>query len=171
MRILIMLNAGVDPQAGVVPEYDGLVEVYYLFSDAGIEIVLAAPGGGSASQSSGTESRRDDTNATQPLRRYNADRRARDVMNDLVDLADVCAEDFDAALYLSPQTFNGDAGIKDHAAVVVNQLLAAAKPVAVIGEPPARTWTEAGNGLLMIGHSSEALRLAANALLGAAGDR
>ena len=92
-------------------------------------------------------------------------------MNDLVDLADVCAEDFDAALYLSPQTFNGDAGIKDHAAVVVNQLLAAAKPVAVIGEPPARTWTEAGNGLLMIGHSSEALRLAANALLGAAGDR
>jgi hypothetical protein len=171
MRILIMLNAGADPPAGVVPEYDGLVEAYYLFSDAGIEIVIAASGGGSACQSSGIEYRRDYTNATQALRRYNADRRARDVMNDMVDLADVCAEDFDAALYLSPQTFNGNVGVEDHAAVVVNQLLAAAKPVAVIGEPPACTSTEAGNGLLMIGHSSEALRLAANALLGAASIR
>jgi hypothetical protein len=170
MRILIVLNAGVDPQAGVLPEYDGLAEVYYLFSDAGIEMVLAAPGGGSASQSSGTESRRHDTSATQPLRRYNADRRARDVMNDLVDLADVCAEDFDAALYLSPQTFD-NAGVKDHAGVVVNQLLAAAKPVAVIGELHAYTSTEAGNGLLMIGRSSEALRLAVYALLGAASIR
>jgi hypothetical protein len=130
--------------------------------------VLAASGGGSAGQPSDTETRRDDRNARQALRRYNADRRARDVMNDLVDLADVCAEDFDAALYLSPQTFNSDAGVKDHAGFVVNQLLAAAKPVAVIGEPPACTSTEGGNGLLMIGRSSEALRLAANALLGAA---
>jgi hypothetical protein len=168
MRILIMLNTGADPQAGFAPEYDGLIEVYYLFSDASFEIVLAAPGGGSASGSGRTESCRDGT--TQALRRYYADRRARDVMNDLVDLADVCAEDFDAALCLSPWVFRSGAGAEDHAVGVVNQLLAAAKPVAVIGEPPACT-SVSGNGLLMIGHSSEALRLAANALLGAASHR
>ena len=167
MRVLIMLNADADPQVGVAQEYDGLIEVYYLFSDAGIEIVLAAPEGGSAIESSGTASGRDDTSATRALQRYNADRRARDVMNDLVDLADVYAEDFDAALCLSPQAFNDGPGVKDYAGVVVNRLLAAAKPVAVIGQPPASASIEGRNGLLMIGHSSEALRLAASALLGA----
>jgi hypothetical protein len=168
MRILIMLNTGADSQAVAIPAYDVLIEVYYLFSDAGVEIVLAAPDGGSASTSSGTAFRSDRTAATQTLRRYNADRRAREVMNDLVDLADVCAEDFDAALYLSPQVFDERAGGRDRAGVVVNQLLAAAKPVAMIGEPPACISAEAGNGLLMIGHGSDALRLAANALIGAA---
>jgi hypothetical protein len=164
MRILIMLNVGADPQAGVVPAHDGLIEVYYLFIDANIETVLAAPGGGSAGEPGGKGS-------TQALRRYSADRRARDVMNDLVDLADVCAEDFDAALYLGPQAFNVSVAVKDRAGTVVNQLLAAAKPVAVIGEPPVGISTEAANGLLMIGHSDEALRLAANGLLGAIGNR
>jgi hypothetical protein len=167
MRILIMLSAGTGPQAGVVP-YDGLIEVYYLFSDAGAEIVLAAPGGGSASEPIRPEFHPDDTTETQAIRRrYHADRRTRDLMNDLVDLADVCAEDFDAALYLSPQVFDSSAGNKDHAGVVVNQLLAASKPVAMIGERSACT-VQARNGLLMIGHSSESLRLAATALLGAA---
>jgi hypothetical protein len=167
MRVLIMLNADADPQAGVAQEHDGLIEVYYLFSDAGIEIVLAAPGGGSAIESSGTASGRDDTSAMRAIQRYNADRRARDVMNDLVDLADVYAEDFDAALCLSRQAFNDSPRIKDYAGVVVNRLLTAAKPVAVIGQPPASASIEGRNGLLMIGHSSEALRLAARALLGA----
>jgi hypothetical protein len=167
MRILIMLNTRADSQAGVSQEHDGLIEAYYLFSDAGVEIVLAAPGGGSVSESSGIAPRRDDMSATQAFRRYHADRRARDVMNDLLDLANVCAEDFDAALYLSPQVFDSSAGGKDDAGVLVHQLLAAAKPVAMIGERRACI-AEAGSGLLMIGHSSESLRLAATALLGAA---
>ena len=53
-------------------------------------------------------------------------------MNDLIDLAYVCAEDFDAALCLSPQGFNSSAGIRDRAGVLVDRLLVAAKPVAVI---------------------------------------
>jgi hypothetical protein len=167
MRILIMLSAAAGPQAAVVP-YDGLIEVYYLFSDAGVEIVLAAPGGGSASEPIRPVFHSDDTADTPTLRRrYNADRRARDVMNDLVDLANVCAEDFDAALYLSPQVFDSCARDKDHAGFLVDQLLAAAKPVAMIGELSACT-AEVRNGLLMIGHSSESLRLAATALLGVA---
>jgi putative intracellular protease/amidase len=164
MRILIMLSGGADSQAGVVQEY--LIEAYYLFSDAGFEIVIAAPGGGSACVSIRAKSDLDDTAETQALRqRYNDDRRARDVMNDLVCLADVCAQDFDAALCLSSQAFNRRED-KDDATTVINQLLTAAKPVAMIGEPSACT-AEAGNGLLMIGRSSESLRLAATALLGA----
>jgi hypothetical protein len=170
MRILIMLNTGADPQGVVVPEYDGLIEIYYLFSDAGIEMVLAAPGGGSAGESTGRNSGHDDMAAAQALRRFNADRQARDVMNDLVDLAEVCAEDFDAALYLGPQLFDGSAG-KDHACVVVDQLLATAKPVAVIGSAHSYAPAQPGNGLLIIGSSKEAFRLASYALLGAAGIR
>jgi hypothetical protein len=167
MRILIILNAGADTQAGVVPEYDGLIEAYYLFSDAGMDVVLAGPNGGSARESTGIKSGRDDTAATQALRRFGADRQARDVMNDLVDLAYVCAEDFDAALCLGPRGFNSGAGIEDCAGVVVDQLLAATKPVAVIGSATTCTPAEAGNGLLIIGSSNEAPWLAANALLGA----
>jgi hypothetical protein len=170
MRILIILNAGADPQAGAVSEYDGLVEAYYLFVDAGMDVVLAAPGGGSASESSkaGSGSK---ACAAQAIRRFNADRQARDVTNDLVDLTCVCAEDFDAALCLSPQRYISRAGAKDHAGVLVDQLLAAAKPVAVISPAPTYPPAEAGNGLLIIGSSNDAPRLAANALLGAASTR
>jgi hypothetical protein len=77
-------------------------------------------------------------------------------------------EDFDVALCLSPQEFDSSAKENDRAIVSVNQLHASAKPVAVIGEPPGCTTIGSGNSLLLVGHNSEALRLAANALLGAA---
>jgi hypothetical protein len=171
MRILIILNAGAGPQPGVVPEYDGLIEAYYLFSDAGADVVLAAPGGGSASGSPATAASHDDAVATRVRPRFDADRWARDVMNDLVDLNRVCAEDFDAALCLSARGFNDCDGAKDHAGVLVDQLLAAAKPVAVIVPTAAHAAAKSGNGLLMIGSSNEAPRLAASALLGVASNR
>jgi hypothetical protein len=165
MRILIILNAGADPQAGAVPEYNGLIEAYYLFSDAGADVVLAAQGGGSASGSPATGAGHDDAAVTRVHRRFDADRRARDVMNDLVDLNRVCVEDFDAGLCLRAQGFNGCDGTKDHADVLVDRLLAAAKPVAVIVPAPAHAAAKSGNSLLIIGSGNEATRLAANALL------
>jgi hypothetical protein len=171
MRILIILNAGADPQAGAVPEYKGLIEAYYLFSDAGADVVLAALGGGSASGSPATGAGQDDAAATRILRRFDADRWTRDVMNDLVDLNSICAEDFDAALCLEAQGLNGCGGAKDHAGVLVDRLLAAAKPVAVIAPAPAHAAAKSGNGLLMIGVGNEAPQLAANALLGVASNR
>jgi hypothetical protein len=171
MRILMILNAGAASQAGVVPEFDGLIEAYYLFRDAGTDVVVAAPGGGSASDSRATGSGPGETATAQAIRRFKDDRQARDVMNDLVDLASVCAGDFDGALCLSPQRDNSNANVKDHAGALVAQLLAATKPVAVIAPLHAYAPPEAGNGLLMIGNSNEAPRLAANALLGAIGTR
>jgi DNA-binding transcriptional LysR family regulator len=49
-------------------------------------------------------------------------------MNDPLDLASVCAGDFDAALCFGPQRLDDGAG----SGVLVARLLAATKPVAVI---------------------------------------
>jgi putative intracellular protease/amidase len=165
MRILIILNAGTDPQASVVPEFDGLIEAYYLFSDAGMEVVVASPDGGSAAAGSD----RDATGNTQAIRRFKADRKARDVINDLLGLASVCAEDFDAAFCLGPGRFDGSLDTENRAGVLVAQLLAAAKPVAVIAPAPAFVPLDAGDGLLIIGKSIDAPRRAATALLGVLG--
>jgi hypothetical protein len=54
---------------------------------------------------------------------------------------------------------------------LVDRLLAAAKPVAVIAPAPAQAAAKSGNGLLMIGGGNDALRLAANALLSVASNR
>jgi hypothetical protein len=165
MRVLIILSA--DSQAGVVPEFDGLIEAYYLFRDAGMDVVVAAPGGGSASESPMTSAGGDRPATAQAIRRFKADRDARDVMNDLVDLASVCAGDFDGAICLGLQGHNNNARIKDYAGVLVARLLAAVKPVAVIAPAHADVRPEAGNSVVIIGNSNEAPGLAAHSLLGA----
>jgi hypothetical protein len=171
MRILIILRAGINPQTGVVPEYNGLIEAYYLFSDAGADVVLTALGGGSASEWPATRADHNDAAAARLRRRFNADRRARDVMNDLVDLNRVCTGDFDAALCLTAQGGNGWDGAKDDADVLMDRLLAAAKPVAVIVPAPNQSAARSGKGLLMIASGNEASRLAAKALLGVASNQ
>lgn len=171
MRILIILTADANSEAGSVPEFDGLIEAYYLFCDAGVDVVVAASGGGSADEATGTDCSRDETAAPQAVRRFKTDRLARDVMNDLLDLAAVCAGDFDAALCFEPQGFDRCAGVEDQAGVLVAQLLAAAKPVAAIAPVHTCAALDAGNGLLIIGNGTAAPRLAANALLGAIGVR
>ncbi len=171
MRILIILNADADSRTSVVREFDGLIEAYYLFRDAGMDVVVAASGGGSAGEPTGTGSRRDETAAPHAIRRFKADRQARDVMNDLLDLASVCAGDFDAALCLGLQRFDDSAGVMDRAGVLVAQLLAVTKPVAVIAPVHDYAPLDAGNGLLIVGNGNEACRLAANALLGTLGVR
>jgi hypothetical protein len=165
MRVLIILSA--DSQAGVVPEFDGLIEAYYLFRDAGMDVVVAAPGGGSARESPMTSAGGDRPAAAQAIRRFKADRDARDVMNDLVDLASVCAGDFDGAMCLGAQ--GHDNNNKDYAGVVVARLLAAVKAVAVIAPAQADMAPRAGNSVLIIGNGNEAPGLAAHALLGAMG--
>jgi hypothetical protein len=155
MRVLIVLSTDADSQARGVLEFDGLIEAYYLFRDAGADVVVATMGGGSAGESRAT-------GAASATQRFKSDRSARDALNDLVDLASVCAEDFDGGLCLGPQSHNGN----DGANVLIAKLLAAAKPVAVIPPVDASAPAKVGNGVLIVGNSREAPRLAANALLG-----
>jgi putative intracellular protease/amidase len=147
-----------------VPEQHALIDVYYLFVDAGMEVVLAAPGGGSA-DGVGV----DDSPAASNFQRFKTDRRARDVMNDLIELDTVCAQDFDAALWLGAPNLKSSTTANPHAGVLIGQLLAAAKPVAVIGGSLDYSSVDPAGGLLMIGNSNEAPKLAANSLLGAIG--
>jgi putative intracellular protease/amidase len=128
MRILIILSVDAAAQADGVPEFDGLIDAYYLFRDAGLEVVVAAPGGGSASEAPAT---------ARAMQRFKADREARDTLNDLVDLAAVCAGDFDGALWLASQGSNGIAGMENDVSALIVELLAAAKPVAMATPRPA----------------------------------
>jgi hypothetical protein len=167
MRILIILDATADSQAGGVPQYVGLIDVYYLFSDVGLDVVLAAPGGGSAVEFTGTGSGRDHAPATRAQQRFIVDRRARDAMNDLVDLASVCADDFDGAFCMGPQEINAGAGINGDVNMLVNRLLADAKPVVIIAAAPRHALAESGDGILIIGNGNQAPWRAAHALVGA----
>jgi hypothetical protein len=166
MRILIILNTDPEPQ-GVTPVFDGLIEAYYLFCDAGVDVVVASPGGGSASGSTRKDAGRQEATASPHLRRFKADRPARDVMNDLLDLASVCVGDFAAALCLGPLSLGAPGNAEERGGFLVAELLAAAKPVAIIAPSRPYASSEAINGLLIVGSSAEAPRLAARALLGA----
>jgi putative intracellular protease/amidase len=166
MRVLIILNADSDSKTGGVPEFDGLIEAYYLFRDAGLDVVVAASGGGSASETPATTSGGHRPATAEAIRRFASDRVARDLMNDLVDLAAVCSGDFNGAICLGPQNF-GEAGVNDCADGLVAQLLTAGKPVAVITSAGVGVLPRAANGVLIVGNSVEAPRLAANGLLGA----
>ena len=167
MRILVILETSADLQAGGVPEYVGLIAVYYLFNDVGLDVVLAAPGGGSASEFASNDPGRDHVSASQTLQRFTADRRARDAMNDLVDLASVCAEDFDAAFCMGSQGSHAGSVANGQINLLVSRLLAAAKPV-VVAAPPDQALAGMGNGIVIIGNSNAPWQ-AANALLGAIG--
>lgn len=163
MRILIILNADGASCVAAGREYEGLIEAYYLFNDAGAEVVMAAPGGGSAYEVGFAA----DADASSSFGRFRVDRRARDLMNDLVDTADVCAEDFDAVLCLQPHKIDPRTKIEGQALALLERLLVAGKPVAVIGAGHAFESNALKKGLLMLDCSREAPRQAAKALLGA----
>ena len=111
LRVLIVLGA---ERTGEEPEAAGLIEAYYQFRDAGLDVVVAAAGGGSARVAQGSA-------PEGTLRRFAADRTARDAMADLVDLATVCAGDFAGALCLGRRNDSIDR--------LVAALRAAGKPV------------------------------------------
>jgi hypothetical protein len=163
MRILIILNADAASQPGAAPEYEGLIEAYYLFDDAGAEVVIVTPGGGSAYDAGFVA----DADAASSFGRFKIDRRARDLMNDLVDIGEVCVDDFDAALCLQRQAVNGGVKIEGEAHILLERLLDANKPVAVIGAARFHESVATKNGLLILGYSRGAPSQAAKALIGA----
>jgi hypothetical protein len=165
MRVLLILAIDPGAEANPAPEFDGLLEAYYLLSDADLELVVASPSGGSAWASSD----RDDTAGKQVAQRFRGDRRARDILNDLLPLDDVHPADFDAALCLGFGRFAWGAGTDDRAGELIAELLALARPVAVISPRDATPITHTGEGLLIVGRTPRAAGMAARALLGFVG--
>ncbi|KFL31045.1 hypothetical protein JP75_11915 [Devosia riboflavina] len=166
MRILMILipDRDVSPsEHGAELRLERFVIPYYVFVDAGIDLVLASPGGGAPWI-------RSQANAASPLpqlQRYQADRAVHDAVNDTLALDDVHAEDFGGAFCIGlpgPLWLEDSA---DPAARMIARFLDAGKPVAVI---PSRLDIQphgSRHGLLIIGEGEDQPAQAARALLGA----
>jgi hypothetical protein len=166
MRILLMLAIEPGAEAKAAPEFHGLLDAYYLLSDAGLELVVASPAGGSAWAGSD----RDDEAGQGLAERFKSDSRARDILNDLLPLDDVHAADFDAALCLGFGRFTWGAANGGRAGQLIAELLALARPVAVISPRDAFPISDTGEGLLIVGRASRGPGIAARALLGVIGE-
>lgn len=163
MRILmVLIPDGEDspPEHGAELRLERFVIPYYIFVDAGIDLVLASPSGGAPWL-------RGAASPLPQLQRYQADRTAHDAVNDTLALDDVHPEDFSGAFCIG---LPGPLWLETSAeptAPVIARFLDAGKPVAVI---PSRLDIQphgSSHGLLIIGEGDDQPAQAARALLGA----
>jgi putative intracellular protease/amidase len=162
IRFLVILAT--DEEGGICDgavRLDRIAPAYYLFKDEGAEVVLATLTGGYAKLPDFRNIGPGDDN----IRRFLADRVARDDIAETLSLHQIVTEDFDAALCLGFSGAlweNGTQGV----ARILTSLLDATKPVAIIpGNAVVLRPRGAGEGLLIIGESDEAPVLIAHALL------
>jgi 2-keto-3-deoxy-L-rhamnonate aldolase RhmA len=136
---------------------------YYAFRDADVEVVLASSDGGSplmefASQGEG---------ATALLQRFKQDRAAMDEFSDTLCLDQVYADDFDAAFCVGLPGSIWRPEHRSSAGALISRLLEAGKPVAVLPSDVDLAPNGVGEGLLIVGDSSNSSIPAAQALMGA----
>jgi putative intracellular protease/amidase len=130
--ILVMLASPAG--AAAQPERTALrtahfATAYYLFRDAGFEVVVATPGGGQPAAAAGFGA--DDDGVVERFRR---DARARDDFADTLRLDQVYAEDFEAAFVMAPATWRLTQD--ERAAGLIADLAAAGRPIALVGHAP-----------------------------------
>ncbi len=107
---------------------------YYVFQDAGAEITLASPQGGQPP----LDPKSDDPGAqTEATRRFKADAAAQKALAHTQKLADVSAADFDAVFYPGGHGPLWDLAEDRASIALIEQLLAAGKPVAAVCHAPA----------------------------------
>ena len=107
---------------------------YYVFLDAGAAITLASPQGGQPP----LDPKSDDPSAqTDATRRFKADAAAQKTLAHTHKLAEVSAADFDAVFYPGGHGPLWDLAEDKHSIALIEQLLAAGKPVAAVCHAPA----------------------------------
>ena len=107
---------------------------YYVFLDAGAAITLASPQGGQPP----LDPKSDDPDAqTEATRRFKADAAAQKTLAHTHKLAEVSAADFDAVFYPGGHGPLWDLAEDKASIVLIEQLLAAGKPVAAVCHAPA----------------------------------
>jgi putative intracellular protease/amidase len=107
---------------------------YYVFLDAGAAITLASPQGGQPP----LDPKSDDPSAqTDATRRFKADAAAQKTLAHTHQLAEVSAADFDAVFYPGGHGPLWDLAEDKHSIALIEQLLAAGKPVAAVCHAPA----------------------------------
>ncbi|NMM77408.1 type 1 glutamine amidotransferase domain-containing protein [Acidovorax sp. SRB_14] len=107
---------------------------YYVFQDAGAEVTLASPQGGQPP----LDPKSDDPGAqTEATRRFKADAAAQKALAHTLKLADVSAGGFDAVFYPGGHGPLWDLAEDRASIALIEQLLAAGKPVAAVCHAPA----------------------------------
>lgn len=136
MKILLVLTS--HGQLGDTGKRTGfwleeLAAPYYVFKDAGAEVVLASPKGGQPP----LDPKSDEPDAqTEATRRFRADREAMQALASTTPLASVNADDFDAVFYPGGHGPLWDLAESQDSRRLIESTLAAGKPVAAVCHAP-----------------------------------
>lgn len=136
MKILMVLTS--HGQLGDTGQRTGfwleeLAAPYYVFRDAGAELVLASPQGGQPPLDPKSDAPDAQTEAT---RRFRADRQAMQALATTQPLAAVRADDFDAVFYPGGHGPLWDLAESRDSRALIESMLAAGKPVAAVCHAP-----------------------------------
>ena len=107
---------------------------YYVFLDAGAEITLASPKGGQPPLDPKSDAPDAQTDAT---RRFRDDASATAALSETLMLADVDIADYDAVFYPGGHGPLWDLAIDPHSIALIEDALAAKKPVGLVCHAPA----------------------------------
>jgi putative intracellular protease/amidase len=136
MKILLVLTS--HGQLGNTGKPTGfwleeLAAPYYVFKDAGAEVLLASPKGGLPP----LDPKSDEPDAqTEATRRFRADREAMEALASTTPLASVNADDFDAVFYPGGHGPLWDLAESQDSRTLIETTLAAGKPVAAVCHAP-----------------------------------
>ncbi len=165
MRILMILISDTDPDyrdSDKPLQLARFVAPYYIFSDAGIDVVLASRDGGAPWTK---RELRGQQVSSDIIARFKADRTARDALNDTLSFDQIDQEDFAAAFCVGAPNAIWQATDPRSAAALIANFLERGKPISATPGIFDLTPHGAREGLLIIGESLEAPALAAKALL------
>ncbi|CAM4148683.1 type 1 glutamine amidotransferase domain-containing protein [Bordetella tumulicola] len=136
MKVLMVLTS--HDQLGSTGRKTGfwleeLAAPYYVFKEAGYEIVLASPKGGQPPLDPKSNEPGFQTDAT---RRFEADVEANKALTNTVQLADVSADDFDTVFYPGGHGPLWDLADSKDSSDLLERFIAANKPIALVCHAP-----------------------------------
>lgn len=137
MKVLIVLTS--HDELGTSGEKTGfwleeLAAPYYVFKDAGAEITLASPKGGSPPVDPKSQ---DPSAQTEATRRFQRDRKALNALQDTLPLASVSASGFDAIFYPGGHGPLWDLAEDDTSVALIEAFYLSGKPVSAVCHAPA----------------------------------
>jgi putative intracellular protease/amidase len=137
MKILMVLTS--HDQLGASGQKTGfwleeLAAPYFVFKDAGAEIILASPKGGMPPLDPKSDAPDLQTDAT---RRFQTDAEAQAALATTVKLADISAEEYDAVFYPGGHGPLWDLAEDQYSIALIETMYAAGKPVAAVCHAPA----------------------------------
>jgi hypothetical protein len=163
MRILMILIGEEQFDAILVIHFERFLESYYLFLDSGFDVVLATPMGGDPALRTASGQR---TDASPVMARLRHDPASRDALADTLEIARVEPGDFDGAFCLGVSDRIWPPNEDNPAGVIIDGLLAAGKPVAVVPIGLDLEPRGTAGGILIGGDRKLAPILVAKALIG-----